>query len=399
MRRKIKEVETETTDFSILQSEIGNLKVEAKSVELLIKNSEEKLREMEASTLELNSSLGDLEAESKELSGVLQGLEENKKAVVDKLSELEDKGRTLDEVRNKLEKAKREHDQKNLELEEANEEMAIALEKKKKAVHINELQLERVLAELDNLREKTEEEQHLTVNELLAIVEPLKNKKSCREDIDRLKDEIELMGAINFSALNEHLEVAQRLAFLETQLSDLESARLSLGNVIREMEEIMEVRFKRTFIKISHNFNTVFKEIFGGGEAGLELQDTENALESGIEIFVRTPGKKMQNLNLLSGGERALVAIALLFAMAETKSSPFYILDEIDASLDEQNIQKFVGYMERAAKRAQYIVVSHRRGTMEISDALYGVTLEENVVSRLASVVLSEDALRGAEAK
>jgi chromosome segregation protein len=191
---------------------------------------------------------------------------------------------------------------------------------------------------------------------------------------------------VNLGAVGEYDRLYQRYRFLQEQHQDLEEAKAGLFQVIREMEEIMSEKFLATFFAVQEAFQEIFSVLFGGGKSSLELTEKENILETGIEIIAQPPGKKMQNLSLLSGGERALTAIALLFAFLRVKPSPFCVLDEIESNLDESNVDRFTELLKEFSNRTQFILISHRQGTMEVADALYGVTMEQSGISRLVSV-------------
>lgn len=208
--------------------------------------------------------------------------------------------------------------------------------------------------------------------------------------IEQLKNELRELGPVNIGAIDDYTQVKERYDFLWNQSQDLIKAKASLEKVIKEIEGTITKRFTETFQQIKKEFIKLFGELFEGGNADLFLIDPENPLESGIEIIAQPPGKKLQSLSLLSGGERAMTAIALLFAILTVKPSPFCILDEIDATLDEVNVQRFAHLLELYSKRLQFIVVTHRRGTMEVANALYGVTMQEHGVSKLISLDLNE---------
>ncbi|GAE09901.1 AAA family ATPase [Paenibacillus sp. JCM 10914] len=178
---------------------------------------------------------------------------------------------------------------------------------------------------------------------------------------------------------------------MSEQKADLVEAKTTLYQVIKEMDDEMSKRFKTTFDAIRREFGTVFTKLFGGGRADLVLIDPERLLETGIDIVAQPPGKKLQNLQLLSGGERALTAMALLFAILQVKPVPFCVLDEVEAALDEANVTRFAQYLREFSEQTQFIVVTHRKGTMEEADVLYGVTMEEGGVSKLVSVKLEND--------
>ncbi|QTD42353.1 chromosome segregation protein SMC [Sporosarcina sp. Te-1] len=211
-----------------------------------------------------------------------------------------------------------------------------------------------------------------------------------RLQVNRLKDELEALGAINPSSIQEFKEVSERHQFLTEQRSDLLEAKKTLTEAMSEMDREMESRFSTTFHAVKSRFHVVFKEMFGGGDADLILTEPENLLETGVEIVARPPGKKLQSLSLLSGGERALTAIALLFSIIEVRPVPFVILDEVEAALDEANVIRYSKYLKKFSENTQFIVITHRKGTMEGADVLYGITMQESGVSKLISVKLSE---------
>ena len=201
---------------------------------------------------------------------------------------------------------------------------------------------------------------------------------------------IEELGPINAAAIEEYKAVSERYEFLNAQYNDLYEAKARLEEVINEINANMSRRFKESLTKINAYFAETYKNLFGGGTASLELQNPDNILDSGIEIIVQPPGKKLQSLFLLSGGERALTVIALLFALLSYQPAPFCILDEIDAALDEANIDRFSAFLADYAKKTQFIIITHRKGVMEAADVLHGITMEESGISRLLSVKLEE---------
>ena len=211
-----------------------------------------------------------------------------------------------------------------------------------------------------------------------------------RSRVDELKDELTHLGPVNPSAIFEFKEVAERYEFLTVQRNDLLEAKSTLNEAMSEMDREMEMRFSTTFNAVKSRFHHVFKEMFGGGDADLVLTEPNNLLETGVEIVARPPGKKLQNLSLLSGGERALTAITLLFSIIEVRPVPFCILDEVEAALDEANVIRYSKYLKKFSNNTQFIVITHRKGTMEGADVLYGITMQESGVSKLISVKLSE---------
>lgn len=238
------------------------------------------------------------------------------------------------------------------------------------------------------------EEYELTPSEARAHEKPdLGDRSSLKKEVSGIKDEIRRLGPVNVNAIEEYKAVSERQAFLSTQHDDLVKSEESLLKIISELDEGMKKQFTERFAAINREFDKVIKEMFGGGNGQLALKDENELLETDIAITVQPPGKKLQNINLLSGGERALTAIALLFAIQNLKPSPFCILDEIEASLDESNVDRFAAYLKKLTKHTQFIVITHRRGTMAFSDRLYGITMMEKGVSTLVSVNLIESKL------
>ncbi|KXH79954.1 chromosome segregation protein SMC [Sporosarcina sp. HYO08] len=216
------------------------------------------------------------------------------------------------------------------------------------------------------------------------------NDQVLRENVQKLREELEALGPINPGSIVEYEEVYSRHAFLTAQRNDLLEAKSTLEDAMFEMDEEMKIRFSTTFNAAQKRFRQVFKEMFGGGEADLILTHPDQLLETGVEIVARPPGKKLQKLSLLSGGERALTAISLLFSIIGIRPVPFCILDEVEAALDEANVIRYSKYLKKFSEKTQFIVITHRKGTMEGADVLYGVTMQESGVSKLISVKLSE---------
>ncbi|WP_172369717.1 chromosome segregation protein SMC [Sporosarcina jiandibaonis] len=216
------------------------------------------------------------------------------------------------------------------------------------------------------------------------------DEEAMREKLIQLKRELASIGPVNPGAIDEYKEVSERHEFLTAQRNDLLEAKKTLQIAMSEMDEEMTSRFSSTFNAVQNRFRHVFKEMFGGGNADLILTDPNNLLETGVDIVARPPGKKLQNLSLLSGGERALTAISLLFAIIEVRPVPFCILDEVEAALDEANVIRYSKYLKKFSDKTQFIVITHRKGTMEGADVLYGITMQESGVSKLISVKLSE---------
>lgn len=211
-----------------------------------------------------------------------------------------------------------------------------------------------------------------------------------RKFLESLKREIRSLGNINIGSIKEYEEIKERYDFYSEQKQDLEESMEEIEKLIHTLEENMKSEFEIKFEEISKNFKYVYKRLFGGGCGELTILDKENLLESDILITAQPPGKKMKNLNLLSGGEKALTAISILFAILITKPTPFCILDEIEAPLDDANIFRFGEFLKDLSKETQFISVTHRRGTMEAADYIYGVTMQEKAISKVISLKLKE---------
>lgn len=232
-------------------------------------------------------------------------------------------------------------------------------------------------------------EYEITLSDAAALRdETMTDLSAMKRDIAVLKDEIKKLGNVNVNAIEEYKELMERYTFLKTQHDDLVTAQKTLEDIISELDSAMRKQFTEKFAEINHEFDKVFKELFGGGKGTLELMEDEDILEAGIRIIAQPPGKKLQNMMQLSGGEKALSAISLLFAIQNLKPSPFCLLDEIEAALDDSNVGRFAKYLHKLTKNTQFIVITHRRGTMEQVDRLYGITMQEKGVSALVSVNL-----------
>ena len=258
---------------------------------------------------------------------------------------------------------------------------------------------------LHSQAEKLEENQEARINYLWEEYEitpgsaadlkreGMTDRRQMRKQIAEIRDEIKKLGAVNVSAIEEYKELQERHTFLSGQYEDLKKAEETLRNAILELDEGMRRQFTAKFKDIQREFDKAFKELFGGGKGTLELMEDKDILEAGIQIISQPPGKKLQNMMQLSGGEKALTAIALLFAIQNLKPSPFCLLDEIEAALDDSNVGRFAGYLQKLTKNTQFIIITHRRGTMNAADRLYGITMQEKGISTLVSVDLVENQL------
>lgn len=267
---------------------------------------------------------------------------------------------------------------RNLERSTLSEKEAVALE-------VARLEDKKITAqrEYDAIIAKLWDEYELTRREAVAEFEMLEDTPKVAKELNELRLKIKNLGMVNVAAIDEYKEVAERYEFMGGQIDDVERSKKQLYRLISDLTGQMRTLFAEKFTQINKNFDAVFKDLFGGGKATLELADSADVLSSGIEIFVQPPGKIVTHLEALSGGERALVAIALYFSIMKVSPAPFCVLDEIEAALDDVNVERFVAYLRKMNANTQFIVISHRRGTMEEADALYGVTMQNEGVSKL----------------
>ena len=295
-------------------------------------------------------------------------LEEGKKILQETLKEVEDERTRLNNTLNSLERKKVSYD----------------------------MQLQKVDIDLQNMQDRIYEEYELTYNTCLEFKVANYDVENGNKQIAELKKQINKLGPVNINAIDEYKAVCERYEYLTTQTNDALKAEADLVEIIDDLSKEMTTRFNDAFDIINKNFTKIFSELFGGGRATLELVDSDDPLEAGIEIQAEPPGKKLQAMTLLSGGEKALTAISILFAILKLRPMPFCLLDEIEAALDDSNVFRFAKYLKKFSNETQFIVITHRKPTMELADRLFGVTMEEPGVSKVVSVNLS-DAIKSAK--
>lgn len=276
------------------------------------------------------------------------------------------------------------------EISESAERLRVATEEFTDRSHRAEMALSRAENDLEQMTARIWEDYQLTYEGAEPFRDPDFKLAESEKRLNTLRAAIRAMGPVNVSAMDEYRETSERYTELSAQRDDLERAKNDLMGIISELTGKMETQFRAQFEQLDVYFRQTFTELFGGGRAELRLEDPKDALNTGIEIVAQPPGKKLQMLSLLSGGERALTAIAILFAMLKLKPTPFCILDEIEAALDDANIDNFAEYLQTYSNKTQFVVVTHRKGTMSRCDALYGVAMEEKGVSKLVSVKLAD---------
>lgn len=292
-----------------------------------------------------------------------------------------------------LEKLKKEKSDLSTEianLERLYREMNSNITSKQNELKLEEIKLGKMDVKLDNLLLSLNENYSLTYEKAHMEYELDIDEDTARITVNNLKSKIRSLGEVNTGSIAEYERLNERYTFLSTQRDDLEGSVTSLLNVISEMDELMKTKFVETFEKISEEFKIVFKKLFKGGEGVLELTNPDDILNTGIEISALPPGKKLNSIALLSGGEKTLTAISLLFAILNVKPVPFVILDEVEAALDEANVDAFGSYLLSRKDRSQFIIITHKKRTMEYTDALYGITMQESGVSKLVSVKLED---------
>ena len=243
---------------------------------------------------------------------------------------------------------------------------------------------------LDNLLNRLNEEYGITYEKARNDFELDIDIEVARNEINEIKRILKTLGEVNLASIDEYDRVSKRFEFLTTQKSDLESSEKNLLEIINNMDDIMIDKFATTFKKVNTEFTKVFKDLFGGGNAYLVMTEPTNVLETGIDIIANPPGKRPGSLSLLSGGEKTLTAISLLFAIMNLKDVPFVILDEVESALDEINVEKFGEYIKHYKGKTQLLVITHKKKTMEFLDLLYGITMQESGVSKLVSVKLED---------
>ena len=245
-------------------------------------------------------------------------------------------------------------------------------------------------SEFDKLVGKLWNEHGLTRTEAAEQYEPPEDVSAAGIRLNELKTQIRSLGSVNLGAIEEYAEVSERYEFMTSQLGDVQKSKRELEELIESLTENMKSIFTESFDRINKHFSDIFVELFGGGKASLSLTDPENVLECGIDINVAPPGKVIKNLMALSGGEKAFIAVCIYFAILTVRPSPFCLLDEIEAALDDVNVAKYAAYLRKFTDKTQFIAITHRRGTMEEADVLYGVTMQEDGVSKLLKMDMDE---------
>lgn len=349
----------EVADIERLGKELDNLNIEQEEIQRLLQEKVDNLEKVDTELLAQQAE----EAKTQKIN-LQQGL-------IRKQFELDDIEGQLDDIASHLDQARQQ-----------NEEW---IRKQTRA----EAKKEKVSERLRHLQSQLTDQYQISYTEALEKSHELENLNLAEQEVKDLEKAIRSLGPVNLDAIEQYEEVHSRLDFLNSQRDDILSAKNLLLETIKEMNDEVKERFKSTFEAIRESFKVTFKQMFGGGQADLILTEGD-LLTAGVEISVQPPGKKIQSLNLMSGGEKALSALALLFSIIRVKTIPFVILDEVEAALDEANVKRFGDYLNRFDKDSQFIVVTHRKGTMAAADSIYGVTMQESGVSKIVSVKLKD---------
>lgn len=395
------EIETLQRDLESEKEEESTRLKESEKVHLALAGFEQQNAFIEENITRINDEIEKFEAELKELDRNKDNASEEIREKEDKISELQKTIEDSKELYNEIEKEIGEQSEKREELNQKHKNFLKMREELSKHISALDKECFRLNSQKESYEASSEkqmnymwEEYEITYNHAMELRDPnLTDLSLMKRQIQTLKNEIRQLGTVNVNAIEDYKNVSERYEFLKGQHDDLVEAEATLVQIIDELDTAMRKQFSEQFKRIAEEFNIVFRELFGGGKGTLELMEDEDILEAGIRIIAQPPGKKLQNMMQLSGGEKALTAISLLFAIQNLKPSPFCLLDEIEAALDDNNVTRFAQYLHKLTKYTQFIVITHRRGTMSAADRLYGITMQEKGVSTLVSVDLLENEL------
>ena len=372
-----------------LNFDITNLKISVSSFD----ESEASIQEIqERINQELENAHTSIENKNTQIEQIKKDNEELEKSIQETLQKIEEVKESVNSSSSKIEELKKERAQKSEKLSKQEDEITAkfkVIEDLKGQLVKLDVKKTKIEEDINGVINKMWEEYELTPNNAEQYQKP-ENVALTQRRVNSLRTEIRELGSVNVDSIEEYKNLKDRYDFMSEQRLDLENTMSKLRKVILDMTQIMKEQFKEKFKVINKNFGEVFAELFGGGKAELTLEDEENILECGIDITVQPPGKKLQNMMLLSGGEKAFTAIALLFAILKINPAPFCVLDEIEAALDDVNVFRYADYLKKFTDHTQFLVITHRKGTMEVADTVYGVTMEESGISKLLSMKLKQ---------
>ncbi len=386
-------LEKATAELQAFTEARENTRIQLASLREKKEFAEQSLKDLEAESLRIAEERESLLKQAGEADGIILSLQEALLALKERSSGAAPQDSALENALNGLLREKEELSAKQRASYEKQSENAEVLRDIEKELVRLGAQAEKTEERLSALTDYLWNEYALTPSEAAQFREeqaPDESPSRIRRHCAELKNAIKNLGSVNVNAIEEYKEVGERFEFLKGQYEDLQKAEADLVKIVEDLDKGMKKQFSENFVLIQKEFDVVFKELFGGGTGSLELQDPSDPIQSDVVITSQPPGKRLQNMMQLSGGENALTAIALLFAIQRLKPSPFCLLDEIEAALDESNVVRFANYLKQLTDRTQYVVITHRRGTMNAADTLYGITMQEKGVSALVSVNLIE---------
>ena len=370
-----------------LNMDITNLKISVSSFE----ESENSIQELsERIDKEIQTNQNGIQNKQQQIETMKKEKEQLEQTIQVVYEEIAQIKKEVQDSGIKVEQLKQEREQKNIQFTKLEEQVTKGFEMLQEIkgqiikIEVKEVKLAEEIEEIVN---KMWEEYEITPNHAQEYSKP-QNVMQTQKKVNQLRTQIRGLGSVNIDSIEEYKQTKERYDFMCEQRLDLENAIEKLRKIIQEMTLTMKEQFAEKFEQINTHFNEVFQELFGGGKAQLILEDESNLLECGIDIHVQPPGKKLQNMTLLSGGEKAFTAIAILFAILKINPAPFCVLDEIEAALDDVNVYRYADYLKKFAKQTQFLVITHRKGTMEAADTVYGITMEENGISKLLSMKL-----------
>lgn len=373
-----------------LSSDITNYRISISSFDESEASINEILEKVNNDIIEAENANSKKQETINKLTAEIENLKLTKTNNLSKIEEINSEIYATSSTLDELEKEKTSLNEALNSLEELMGDDIRAIEDTKSKISKEEMKKMKLDLDFENINNKIWEDYEITYSSALSLKQDLGNPSKISSNVSNIKNEIKDLGSINVDSIEEYKNVNERFTFMSTQKQDLITSEEKLKKVINDMISTMKKEFLEKFTIINENFKVVFAELFNGGTANIKLIDENNVLESGIDIEVQPPGKKLQNMMLLSGGERALTAIALLFSILKINPSPFCVLDEIEAALDDVNVYRFADYVKKFSNSIQFIIITHRKGTMEAANTVYGITMEEKGISKLVSMKLDD---------
>lgn len=394
-RRELSVIERKNETLSLELQELDNKinELETKIYNSRLENSNNNNLKNNKLTIlkECNINYDNIVKEIKDLKDISSDdVDVKQKELLNNYYSVKDNIDSINTIINELKMDREKCENSILELEENNKKSTLFINRMEKEVNNLEIKVNRIDVKLDNLLLNLNEEYNITFEYAKENFELNIEDEEARQLVSELKNKLKQIGEVNVSSIEEYKRVSDRYEFLNNQRNDLKNAEDTLLEIIKEMDEVMIDKFSNTFEEIRKEFKIVFKELFKGGNAELILTDPENMLETGVDIKAEPPGKHLQSISLLSGGEKTFTAISLLFAILNVRPVPFCLLDEVEAALDDANVESFGNYLNRYKDKTQFILITHKKKTMEFADILYGITMQESGVSKLVSVKLED---------